>query len=438
MDGIRTIMATVAVLAVWVGMAQAGFVDNFDQAAFDARWGLDTPNPALGDITLDTVNDWAHFQAYGNTDMWGSRNNAPILWTPSPAGDFYIETRVTMPAAQNGTVSGLVVYGDGVGSDDGEKPNFSVGLDQWGAAHVKIQGLGTNNPATAIPVPAGQAWLRLEVDRDGGVGGVDRYSALYKLNAGDPWQHLAILDRDVPNARMGLVMKTSDRSRSSDFSYAASGELAPAAPVWNLWSVDIQGSGSPVTMTGREAAFGRGNIWNAFNVAHHSGTSLDPSMALVDSEGNPSGATFSITGRVSGYNANVSDPLGQDYLFINAGSSAANLDWAISGLTPNFLYDLYIYGAIGGSRDFNMLIDSDGDGDLSDEIARNVGTSGLLFDGLLPNDQGVIIGQMLNNNREGNWSGFQIAQVSDVPEPATLALIALASAGIGGYVRRRR
>src|SRR6185503_13853041 len=36
-----------------------------------------------------------------------------------------------------------------------------------------------------------------------------------------------------------------------------------------LWSVDLQGTGSPATMTGPEATFGLGNVWNALNVGHH-------------------------------------------------------------------------------------------------------------------------------------------------------------------------
>ena len=108
--------AVVAVLVVGLtGPVQADWVDDFDQPTFDARWGLDMPNVSLGDITLDTVNDWAHFEAYGNTDMWTVRNNAPILWTPSPAGDFYLETHVMSPTTQNVSVAGLTVYADADG-----------------------------------------------------------------------------------------------------------------------------------------------------------------------------------------------------------------------------------------------------------------------------------------------------------------------------------
>jgi len=219
---------------------------TFDGPAFDARWGLDTPDPAVAQITLDTANDWARVTATGNTDMWTTRNNAPILWTDSPAGDFFMETHVMSPTTQGQSVAGLTVYGDGVGSDDGEKPNFSLGLDHWNVNGriVKLQGLGTNNPNIFQSATGGEAWLRLELYRDGGAGGVDRYAAKYKLAEADPWALLAVLDRDVDNARMGMVMKTGGGGGTSDFSYFASGEQEPPpAPttVWDFESGDLTG-----------------------------------------------------------------------------------------------------------------------------------------------------------------------------------------------------
>jgi len=41
---------------------------------------LDIPNPSLASVTLDDANDQLVFTTMGNTDMWGSRNNAPIAY----------------------------------------------------------------------------------------------------------------------------------------------------------------------------------------------------------------------------------------------------------------------------------------------------------------------------------------------------------------------
>ena len=120
-----------------------------------------------------------------------------------------------------------------------------------------------------------------------------------------------------------------------------------------LWSVDIQGAGSsgfgqldpPTLMEGVEPTYGFGNVWNAFNVAGHDLPALvDPSMQLVDSEGNATVVTFSITGNISGFSYNNTIPLVQDYLFVNAGNSDVSVSWSISGLKAGSTYELYTYG----------------------------------------------------------------------------------------------
>jgi len=226
----RVLLLMVVVILGSMVSAQAAILDNFDQATdFDsAVWARDVPTPSLASITLDTANDWAHFAATGSTDMWTVRNNAPILWTATPTGPMFAETHVMMPTGQNVSVAGLTVY-DNV---DGAKPNFSFGLDHWSTGNrmVKLQGLGTNNPAISTPATGGAAWLRLELYPDAGAGGLDRYVARYKLNQADPWSNLGTLDRDVANARMGMVLKTGGGGRSSDFSYFASDAIATMQP----------------------------------------------------------------------------------------------------------------------------------------------------------------------------------------------------------------
>ncbi len=203
-----------------------------------------------------------------------------------------------------------------------------------------------------------------------------------------------------------------------------------------LWSVDIQGTGTPATMSGIANLYGEGNVWNAFNVAHHAGTSVNPSANLVSSNGAASPVNFAITGTVSGFNNGSPDALTRDYLFINAGGASANITWQLTGLEANGLYEMFVYGGAIGGRDFNMAIDLDGDGSLLDEVARNVGTAGTLFELIRADGAGRIIGNALNNAREGNWAGFQLRQlVAPVPEPASLSLLVIGGAAL---LRRRR
>lgn len=204
----------------------------------------------------------------------------------------------------------------------------------------------------------------------------------------------------------------------------------------DVWQVDVNGTGNPQVMSGR-GFLGGGDVWNDFRVNHHAGTSVNPSANLNDSDGNATGVTFNVQGTVSGFNNAGPDPVRADYLFVNAGGASANIDWSLEGLSSGQTYELFAYaGGIGG-RDFNMLIDTNGDGDLGDETAFNVAFGGRLFEELIASSNGSIIGQILNDGHEGNFAGFELRQVSQaVPEPttATLGLIGLA----GLMVRRRR
>ena len=148
----------------------------------------------------------------------------------------------------------------------------------------------------------------------------------------------------------------------------------PSVDSDKLWSVDIQGFGgiitnpNPPTKSGIEPSLGLGNIWNNFDVAGHTGTTLNPSAELVDSDGNESPVTFSVTGRVSGWANTPGDPLIDDYLFVSAGNSDSDITWEISGLASGESYELYAYGGV--ARDATITVDIEGDGNLSGDVGQ--------------------------------------------------------------------
>jgi hypothetical protein len=365
-----------------------GFTDNFDGTLFDDRWGEDEPNPALGAVTLDTVNDVARFESFGNLNMWGARQDAPILWTPAPEGDFSVETHVTMSTLTNGAQAGLTVY-----EGEGARPEFVWCLDHWGTQQFRLQGMGDNNPDVTLANATGQAWLRFIVQRDGGAGGLDRYVCQYKFTAGAMWTTLTIYDWDTANARIGLFMKASATGRAADFSYVRVEELSGivGGDVIKLdFSTAGDADGGSVADWNQVGASSPDiAMWNV--IRHGDGAYLDDvaiSFAnFIDSRVNNDG------------NANNWGGTGADPYYIQAvddiyyHGGAADLSVTFSGLDSVLTYDVRVYSLIGTAPgNIDKFIVTDGTGTRSIQNTRTTRWSattlmsaGTLFTGVSPN-----------------------------------------------------
>lgn len=204
--------------------APAAVITSFEEASLPAAVLLDVPSAALGNVVFDAVNDELDFTAGGNTDMWGARNNAPIAWTAIPAGlangaTWTVETEVRINnVAENNQVAGITFYG----GPDGARPDISFGLDNWDPAGraVRLQGLGDNNPNTAIATTASKVFLRVVVQE---AGATDTYNFYFKVNVGDAWQQIPGVainyQTNFANSRVALVYKTGAAKSGAAFTF---------------------------------------------------------------------------------------------------------------------------------------------------------------------------------------------------------------------------
>ncbi|MDP6513117.1 MAG: fibronectin type III domain-containing protein, partial [SAR202 cluster bacterium] len=183
---------------------------DFSEATY-SEVGLlrDIPSSGLASITLDDANDRLVFATTGNTDMWATRNNAPIGYILKPTGPlWFMQAEIELATTDNGQVFGLTVYED----TDGAKPDFTYGLDYWNPANpmVKLQGLQDNNPDINVSAAgATRVILRIEVEDDAGGAGIARYTLKYDLLGGSGMQTLTTYDSGFSNARVGVALKTN-------------------------------------------------------------------------------------------------------------------------------------------------------------------------------------------------------------------------------------
>ncbi|MDC0550156.1 hypothetical protein OAO58_00985 [bacterium] len=183
----------------------------------------------------------------------------------------------------------------------------------------------------------------------------------------------------------------------------------------SLISVDLQGSNEgaafpsePVLMSGFEVRAGiMTDVWNAINIPGHPNTATDPSFDLLDSNGDETGVSLSFTGTISSWsNTPGNDPLTDDYLFVNAGNADFSAAWELSGLSPLSEFTLFTYGGL--ARDMLLTVDTDGDGDLTNETPTNIDINGFEFTGTV-GANGSILGSIdPGASNEANWGGFQL------------------------------
>ena len=199
----------------------------------------------------------------------------------------------------------------------------------------------------------------------------------------------------------------------------------PMVNVLEQWNVDIQGDAGSTTFGQEGLAHPHGpdasGVWNIFNVPPLDGdpTTLvtDPSLNLVDKDGDASSVTFSIIGDVGGWSGNPgADTLIGDYIILLANGGLGypdSLGMNLSGLDAGATYELIVHSAENSARDMQTTFDIDGDGSLADETPATTSGGGATQSFLFTaNGSGTLVGEITTaTNNEANLSGIQLKKI---------------------------
>ncbi|MDB4488305.1 hypothetical protein N9042_00905 [bacterium] len=387
----------------------------------------------FGDLTTSDGTDDNDTDGATDLQEWNASSNPN---QPDTDGDGLtdgdeINTRNTDPTSNDSDSDGLP---DGYEVANNFDPNLDTGDD--GASgdpdmdtldNITEFGLGTNpneedtdddgyNDAVENlsgvwfdASATGSDPLNPDTDGDGLVDGVENPD--FAFDAGNPTTQPGT----DPNLRDSDSDGVSDRLEIENGTDPTNSASTPG-PSPNVLSADFQGipggafTNEPVLMEGGspQSEYLSG-IWNALDVTGHDGTDIDPSWTdLVNALGNPTSVSVNITGVVSAWtNPQNERPIFDDYLFVNAGNADPNIAWNIAGLRPASTYRFFPYGGV--ARDHTMTVDTNGDGDLSDETPTRVPPTGGVEFAVTSDASGQIIGTITpGNSGEANWGGFEL------------------------------
>jgi len=232
-------MLLLATLPAW---APAAWVDNFDGASLDPRWTVDTTSASTS-ITFNAAQDRVDFTTNTNTNMWANRTNAPILWTAAPDPNhtlsFEFEAMTTMVSNVDAQIAGVMAW-NGSSTTTGVR---AAQLHDWPNAatdKATFQVFNVSTPGDSGDLNVNTMWLKLRWDKDGGTGGVDRWTAFYATS--DPsnggWTQNGIYNGDYNFSRLGLFLKGNNATaRAANFDYAALSVVVPEPSTLLVWSL---------------------------------------------------------------------------------------------------------------------------------------------------------------------------------------------------------
>ncbi len=193
-----------------------------------------------------------------------------------------------------------------------------------------------------------------------------------------------------------------------------------------LWNVDFQGDANTGGFFGQSDTLKNhgpdaSGVWNHFIVPGLSADpqvnfAINPTMNLVDNDGNASPVTITLNGSYAGWNGGGgANPLTGDYIILLGnqilGFPAPPLNMTISGLTAGQRYGLsVITGSVSTVRDLLVTVDENGNGSLADETGVVAPASGASTNYSFTAAAGgtTTLTMGLNSAVEGNLAGIQL------------------------------